>query len=198
MGMGPTSAPPPGAAAGFGARSGAFTWIRPGTLAEDLLMDAQSAAPVRLSGSANRDLANGDGLSCMELCTQTMNQMGDAPEDQPITPHAGPIRDPSGLLSYIGDDGRRYVVGSQAEAQAFPGRGLESQLPDAVSAERVMRDLRRANSLYRRIESLCRDWIAAVQSRDLERGSALELLLATLETTLEEPDSEAEDGDPEA
>jgi hypothetical protein len=63
-------------------------------------------------------------------------------------------------------------------------------LHDVLSAERVIRDLRQANRLYRRIESLCRDWIAAVQSRDLERGSALELLLATLETTLGEQEGE--------
>ena len=118
--------------------------------------------------------------------------MGDEPDDQPITPHAGPIRDPSGLLSYIGDDGRRYVVGNRADAEA-PAEGREEPpLAHGASAERVMRDLRQANSLYRRIEALCRDWIAAVQSRDLERGAALELLLATLETTLEEPDAETE------
>ncbi|MEB3360535.1 MAG: hypothetical protein VKI42_00230 [Synechococcaceae cyanobacterium] len=124
------------------------------------------------------------------------NEMGDAPEDQPITPHAGPIRDPSGLLSYIGDDGRRYVVGSQADTPAAAAGRREPERPTAMSAERVMRDLRQANRLYRRIESLCRDWIEAVQSRDLERGAALELLLATLETTLEEPDAEAEAVDP--
>jgi hypothetical protein len=124
------------------------------------------------------------------------HEMGDAPEDQPITPHAGPIRDPSGWLSYIGDDGRRYVVGPQADAPAAEGERLEPQPPDAASAERVMRDLRQSNRLYRRIESLCRDWIAAVQSRDLERSAALELLLATLETTLGEPDGDAgEEGD---
>lgn len=118
------------------------------------------------------------------------HEMGDPTEDQPITPHAGPIRDPSGWLSYIGDDGRRYVVGPQADTQRSAGEGLEPQLPDAVNAERVIRDLRQANRLYRRIESLCRDWIAAVQSRDLQRGSALELLLATLETTLGEQEGE--------
>jgi hypothetical protein len=102
------------------------------------------------------------------------------------------------LLSYIGDDGRRYVVGSQPDAPAAAGDRLDTQLPDALSAERVMRDLRQANRLYRRIESLCRDWIAAVQSRDLERGNALELLLATLETTLGEPDGDAgEEGEGE-
>lgn len=125
----------------------------------------------------------------MEVCPPE-HEMGDPTEDQPITPHAGPIRDPSGWLSYIGDDGRRYVVGPQADTQRSAGEGLEPQQHDAVNAERVIRDLRQANRLYRRIESLCRDWIAAVQSRDLERGSALELLLATLETTLGEQEGE--------
>ncbi|MFM8275771.1 MAG: hypothetical protein ACKN89_02070 [Cyanobium sp.] len=120
------------------------------------------------------------------------NEMGDELDNQPITPHAGPIRDPSGLLSYIGDDGRRYVVGTEAEAPAAAAAHPAPPRPDAGDADRVMRDLRQANSLYRRIESLCRDWISAVQSRDLERGAALELLLTTLETTLEEPDSDVE------
>ena len=120
------------------------------------------------------------------------DEMGEEPDDHPITPHAAPIRDPSGLLSYIGDDGRRYVVGSKADAEAASEGRQDPPLADLASAERVMRDLRKANSLYRRIEALCRDWITAVQSRDLERGAALELLLATLETTLEEPDAETE------
>jgi hypothetical protein len=120
------------------------------------------------------------------------NEMGEAQDDQPITPHAGPIRDPSGLLSYIGDDGRRYVVGSRTDTPVDAAGDREPERPTAISAERVMRDLRQANRLYRRIESLCRDWIEAVHSRDLERSAALELLLTTLETTLEEPDAEAE------
>lgn len=125
-------------------------------------------------------------------------------DEHPITPHAGPLRDPSGLLSYIGDDGRRYVVGTPNEADpsrtsmaaaadAEPDPSLaETLVPDPHSADRVMRDLRQATSLYRRIESLCRDWISAVQSPDLDRSSALVLLLTTLETTLEDPDGDAD------
>lgn len=131
--------------------------------------------------------------------------MGPAPiaalvmaDEQPITPHAGPILDPSGLLSYVGDDGRRYLVGTPADLAPHrdsddspgidDGEGPAPLSPDRASADRVMRDLRQANRLYRRIESLCRDWITAVQSRDLERGAALELLLTTLETTLDDTD----------
>ena len=42
--------------------------------------------------------------------------MQDQPDDQPITPHAGPIFDDDGNLTYVGDDGRRYVVASMPEA----------------------------------------------------------------------------------
>ena len=31
-------------------------------------------------------------------------------DDRPITPHAGPTLDAEGRLTYIGDDGLRYVV----------------------------------------------------------------------------------------
>ena len=31
-------------------------------------------------------------------------------DDQPMTPHAAPVLDADGNLTYIGDDGRRYVV----------------------------------------------------------------------------------------
>jgi len=37
------------------------------------------------------------------------------PGDQPITPHAAPIVDVDGNLTYIGDDGRRYVVAPPPE-----------------------------------------------------------------------------------
>ncbi|MEB3200855.1 MAG: hypothetical protein VKK62_10050 [Synechococcaceae cyanobacterium] len=98
-------------------------------------------------------------------------------DDQPITPHAAPSLDAAGQLSYTGDDGLRYVVGVPLDT-------------DDAGVERVMEDLRRANSLYRQIEGLCRAWIAAVQGRDLDRGTAMVLLLTTLETTLEDPDPE--------
>ena len=41
--------------------------------------------------------------------------MQDQPDDQPITPHAGPIFDGDGNLTYVGDDGRRYVVAPPPE-----------------------------------------------------------------------------------
>jgi len=36
-------------------------------------------------------------------------------DDPPITPHAGPIFDPQGHLTYIGEDGRRYVVAAMPD-----------------------------------------------------------------------------------
>ncbi len=40
-----------------------------------------------------------------------------APEDDPapMTPHAAPVLDADGNLTYIGDDGRRYVVAPPPE-----------------------------------------------------------------------------------
>ena len=50
-------------------------------------------------------------------------------DEQPITPHAGPTLDSLGQLTYVGDDGRRYVVGLPPDA-------------DEDSLERVMDQLR--------------------------------------------------------
>ena len=36
-------------------------------------------------------------------------------EPQPVTPHAAPIVDAAGRLTYIGSDGRRYVVADPPE-----------------------------------------------------------------------------------
>lgn len=36
----------------------------------------------------------------------------DTPDEPvPITPHATPVVDPNGRITYLGEDGRRYVVG---------------------------------------------------------------------------------------
>lgn len=94
-------------------------------------------------------------------------------DELPITPHAGPTLNGDGRLTYVGDDGRRYVVG-------LPPDG------DEMSLERVMGTLRDGNALFSRIEALCHSWIEEVQSEDLDRRAALVLLLTTLETTLEE------------
>jgi hypothetical protein len=42
-------------------------------------------------------------------------------DDQPITPHAGPTVDAEGNLTYIGDDGRRYVVALPPERKGAEG-----------------------------------------------------------------------------
>ena len=99
-------------------------------------------------------------------------------EEQPITPHAGPTLDSEGRLTYVGDDGRRYLVGLPPETD---GEGIEQ----------VMGDLRKGHDLLQRIEALCQQWMETVQSRDLDRRAALVLLLTTLETSLDdtEPDS---------
>jgi pseudouridine-5'-monophosphatase len=48
--------------------------------------------------------------------------------DEPITPHAAPLRDGEGRLTYIGEDGRRYIVAAaplgQAGAMASPAACL--------------------------------------------------------------------------
>jgi len=98
-------------------------------------------------------------------------------EDSPITPHAGPIIDRDGNLTYIGDDGRRYVVGPVPEG-------------DEASVDRVMELLRSGNDLFKSIESLSRSWLETVSGTDLERRSALVLLLTTLETALEDGEEE--------
>lgn len=103
--------------------------------------------------------------------------------DKPITPHAGPILDAEGQLTYIGDDGRRYVV------------GLPSEIEEA-SVDRVMTSLRSGNDLFQQIEKLCHRWIAEVSGRELDARAAFVLMLTTLETALEENYPEPEGGDP--
>ena len=97
----------------------------------------------------------------------------DPDEPPPITPHATPSFDEEGLLSYTGEDGRRYVV------------GLPPDL-DPASLERVMSTLQRGGSLFQQIESLARRWIDQVSGPDLDGRAALLLLVTTLETSLEE------------
>jgi hypothetical protein len=93
--------------------------------------------------------------------------------EPPVTPHAGPSLDQEGQLSYIGEDGRRYVVGLPPEM-------------DPASLERVMSTISREGSLFHQIESLACRWIAQVSGPDLDGRAAMELLVTTLETSLEE------------
>ena len=94
-------------------------------------------------------------------------------DEHPITPHAGPVLDAQGNLTYIGDDGRRYVIGLPPEI-------------DEASLERVMTTLRRGSGLFQEIERLCHRWVAAVSGPELDCRAALVLLLTTMETALEE------------
>jgi len=93
-------------------------------------------------------------------------------DDQPITPHAGPIFDADGNLTYVGDDGRRYVVAAMPDA-------------DERQVDQVMDRLRRGNALFNRLELLARQWLEQVSGAELDRPAALALLLTTLETSLE-------------
>lgn len=94
-------------------------------------------------------------------------------DEMPVTPHAGPTLHADGQLSYVGDDGRRYVVGLPPDC-------------DEARLERLMATLRQGNGLFQQIETLCHRWIESVNGPDLERRAALVLLLTTLETALED------------
>ena len=96
-----------------------------------------------------------------------------AGQSLPVTPHAGPSLDSEGQLTYVGEDGRRYVVGLPPEM-------------DQASLERVMRTLQREGALFHQIENLACRWIAQVSGPDLDGRAAMVLLVTTLETSLEE------------
>lgn len=98
-------------------------------------------------------------------------------EQQPITPLTGPVFDEEGRLTYMGVDGRRYVVVQGAEF-------------DEEDAARVMEALRQAGGVFEEIEQRCRRWMAMVQASPLSAEEALALLLATLETLLESKNDE--------
>jgi hypothetical protein len=86
----------------------------------------------------------------------------DQPDGAPIIPHATPVLDGSGNISYIGDDGRRYVVG----------------LPTGSG-----------DGLLERIIGLCELWISQQEAAGLERHHALVLLLTSLESALQPPET---------
>ncbi len=94
-------------------------------------------------------------------------------EEKPITPHAGPTLDADGNLTYVGDDGRRYVVGLPPDI-------------DEDNVEKVMTLLRGGTALFQQIEGLCQRWISEVSGSELDERAALVLLLTTLETALED------------
>lgn len=98
-------------------------------------------------------------------------------EQQPITPLTGPVFDADGRLTYMGVDGRRYVVVEGAEF-------------DEQEASQVIEVLQQAGGVFDQIEADCRRWLDIVQTSPLNKEEALALLLATLETLLEEKDDD--------
>jgi hypothetical protein len=97
--------------------------------------------------------------------------------DHPVTPLTGPTLDAEGRLTYIGEDGRRYVV-------------VEGVELDAEGSARVMEALQAAGPLFQEIEALCHGWLERVSLAPLQRQEAIALLLATLETVLEVADND--------
>lgn len=102
-----------------------------------------------------------------------------AMKEEPITPSAGPTLDAQGRLTYIGEDGQRYVV-------------LDALELDHQTSLRVADALRDAGLLLDQIESLAQRWMDQVSAEALSRKDALDLLLATLETDLEDEAASAD------
>jgi hypothetical protein len=98
-------------------------------------------------------------------------------DDQPITPHAVPVFDAEGNLSYIGDDGRRYVVGPLPEL-------------DEANVDQVMQRLLAGQNLFSDLETLANQWLEQVCGADLSRAAALALLLSSLEMALDPGDDD--------
>ena len=102
-----------------------------------------------------------------------------AMKEEPITPSAGPTLDAQGRLTYIGEDGQRYVV-------------LDALELDHQTSLRVADALRDAGLLLDQIENLAQRWMDQVSAEALSREDALDLLLATLENELEDESASAD------
>ena len=93
-------------------------------------------------------------------------------QQQPVTPLTGPVFDAEGRLTYMGVDGRRYVVVDGVDV-------------DEHEAAQVMEVLQQSGEVFDDIELRCRHWLEMVEASPLNHEEALALLLATLETLLE-------------
>ena len=102
-------------------------------------------------------------------------------EEEPITPNTGPTLDAEGRLTYIGEDGHRYLVLDKLEL-------------DRDAALRVADVLQAAGGLFDQIEALSLRWIDQVCAGALEREEVVALLLATLETVLADDISSGDEG----
>ena len=93
-------------------------------------------------------------------------------EQPPMTPLTGPVLDGEGRLTYMGVDGRRYVV-------------VEGDEIDANDAAQVMEALQQGGPVFEAIEQSCRTWLQIFRASPLNEEEALALLLARLETALD-------------
>ena len=94
-------------------------------------------------------------------------------EEEPVTPITGPILDLDGQLTYLGEDGQRYVV-------------LDNLRLDQEASQRVADLLQAAAPLIDQIETLCHRWMDQVCRGVSDREEAVSLLLASLESVLDE------------
>ena len=93
------------------------------------------------------------------------------PDLPPATPLTSPVIDEQGRLTYVGTDGRRYVVLGPRDQEAYRQRSLQQSL-DQGSRE------------LREMERQARIWLDLVCGPQLQRAEALALLLRRLEDSL--------------
>lgn len=93
-------------------------------------------------------------------------------EPRPVLPQAGPSLGADGLLSYLDEQGVRHHV-----ALLLPG--------EEASADRLMERMERHQALFDRIEQLSRLWIEQMSDADFDARESMEMLLTTLETSLD-------------
>jgi len=93
------------------------------------------------------------------------------PDVPPATPLTSPVIDDQGRLTYVGTDGRRYVVLGPKDQEAYRQQTLQQCLDQGA------RELQE-------IERHSKTWLDLVCGPHLQRAEALALLLRTLEDSL--------------
>ncbi|MFM8524985.1 MAG: hypothetical protein ACKOCM_05120 [Cyanobacteriota bacterium] len=97
--------------------------------------------------------------------------MASDPDLPPATPLTSPVIDAEGRLTYVGTDGRRYVVLGPEDQEAYRQRSLHQSLEQGA---------RQLDQIQRQ----ARIWLDLVCGPGLQRAEALVLLLRTLEDSL--------------
>lgn len=93
------------------------------------------------------------------------------PELPPATPLTSPVLDDEGRLTYVGTDGRRYVVLGPSEQEVQRQNALELSLEPG-------------HRVYEALERQTRIWLDQVCGAGLERSQALAWLLQRLQSRL--------------